>query len=268
MPSPAVGPETAAAVARPRQRNIVLLSDGTGNSAAKLHKTNVWWLYQALDLGARRPDRDLRRRRRYVGVPPAAVARRRHRLGPVAQRARSLRVPVPALPSGRSHLCLRVQPGRLHRAHPCRPGLQMRHSRPEQTVPRFRLFRLGYEDVQLKTDEGLTAGVRLAYRSYRRSYNDAPFVKLYRWLRDLFLMRVPMPDDFRRRHALDGDPDEKLIKFIGVWDTVDAVRAQDPPRRLQANCQQHGRLYATRPAYLVPAGRCARADLETQSRDL
>jgi len=32
-------------------KNIVLLSDGTGNSAAKLFKTNVWRLYQALDLG-------------------------------------------------------------------------------------------------------------------------------------------------------------------------------------------------------------------------
>ena len=31
-------------------KNIVLLSDGTGNSAAKRHKTNVWRLYQALDL--------------------------------------------------------------------------------------------------------------------------------------------------------------------------------------------------------------------------
>lgn len=29
---------------------IVVLSDGTGNSAAKLFKTNVWRLYQALDL--------------------------------------------------------------------------------------------------------------------------------------------------------------------------------------------------------------------------
>lgn len=29
---------------------IVLLSDGTGNGAAKWHKTNVWWLYSALDL--------------------------------------------------------------------------------------------------------------------------------------------------------------------------------------------------------------------------
>src|SRR5262245_64741417 len=30
-------------------RNIVLLSDGTGNSAAKLFKTNVWRLHGALD---------------------------------------------------------------------------------------------------------------------------------------------------------------------------------------------------------------------------
>ena len=31
-------------------KHIVLLSDGTGNSAAKQHRTNVWRLYQALDV--------------------------------------------------------------------------------------------------------------------------------------------------------------------------------------------------------------------------
>ncbi len=31
-------------------RNVVLLSDGTGNSAGKLFKTNVWRTYQALDV--------------------------------------------------------------------------------------------------------------------------------------------------------------------------------------------------------------------------
>src|ERR1700712_4421660 len=31
-------------------KNIVLLSDGTGNSSAKLFKTNVWRLFQAIDL--------------------------------------------------------------------------------------------------------------------------------------------------------------------------------------------------------------------------
>jgi uncharacterized protein (DUF2235 family) len=33
-------------------KNIILLSDGTGNSSGKLAKTNVWRLYQALDLSA------------------------------------------------------------------------------------------------------------------------------------------------------------------------------------------------------------------------
>src|SRR5262249_48791087 len=36
-------------------KNIVLLSDGTGNSAAKLFKTNVWRLYQALDIAPAPP---------------------------------------------------------------------------------------------------------------------------------------------------------------------------------------------------------------------
>ena len=31
-------------------KNIILLSDGTGNGAAKKNKTNVWRLYAALDL--------------------------------------------------------------------------------------------------------------------------------------------------------------------------------------------------------------------------
>jgi len=34
-----------------RSRNILLFSDGTGNSSGKLQKTNVWRLYEALDLG-------------------------------------------------------------------------------------------------------------------------------------------------------------------------------------------------------------------------
>jgi uncharacterized protein (DUF2235 family) len=31
-------------------RNLIVLSDGTGNSAAKQNKTNVWRLYEAIDL--------------------------------------------------------------------------------------------------------------------------------------------------------------------------------------------------------------------------
>jgi uncharacterized protein (DUF2235 family) len=35
---------------KPEPKNIIVLSDGTGNSAAKFNKTNVWRTYEALDL--------------------------------------------------------------------------------------------------------------------------------------------------------------------------------------------------------------------------
>jgi uncharacterized protein (DUF2235 family) len=43
-------PASNTPIANRAARRIVLLSDGTGNSAAKLFRTNVWRLYQALDL--------------------------------------------------------------------------------------------------------------------------------------------------------------------------------------------------------------------------
>lgn len=42
-------------------KNIVLLSDGTGNSAASPFKTNVWRLYQAVDITEPQPQSGLRR---------------------------------------------------------------------------------------------------------------------------------------------------------------------------------------------------------------
>lgn len=39
-------------VADYKPKSIVLFSDGTGNSSAKLFKTNVWRMYEAVDLGA------------------------------------------------------------------------------------------------------------------------------------------------------------------------------------------------------------------------
>src|SRR5438874_783688 len=42
---------------RPQGKSIVLFSDGTGNSSTKLFKTNVWRMYEAVDLGPSPPDR-------------------------------------------------------------------------------------------------------------------------------------------------------------------------------------------------------------------
>ena len=48
-PATASGAEQNAAEGRPK--SIILFSDGTGNSSAKLFKTNVWRMYEAVDLG-------------------------------------------------------------------------------------------------------------------------------------------------------------------------------------------------------------------------
>ena len=47
----AVSGDPLATPAASLSRNILLFSDGTGNSSGKLQKTNVWRLYEALDLG-------------------------------------------------------------------------------------------------------------------------------------------------------------------------------------------------------------------------
>ena len=215
----ALGGDASDAAPRPR-RNIVLLSDGTGNSAAKLNRTDVWELYQALDLGK---DDQLALYDDGVGTSgfrPFQVLGGRVRVGPVAQRARPLRVRLSALPARRPHLRVRVQPRRVHRAHARRPDRPVRHPRPDQDGTAAPIVSPHYEEIQLNTHAGLKAGVSLAYRSYRRIYNKAPFARLYRWLRDALLRKTPEPDEFRSRYSLD---ERTTIKFVGVWDTVDAV---------------------------------------------
>ena len=45
------GPGRPAADTRAVRKRLIVFSDGTGNSSAKLFKTNVWRLYEAVDLG-------------------------------------------------------------------------------------------------------------------------------------------------------------------------------------------------------------------------
>jgi uncharacterized protein (DUF2235 family) len=50
-------PTPSAGGPAPSGKTIVLFSDGTGNSSAKLFKTNVWRMYEAVDLGPPQPGR-------------------------------------------------------------------------------------------------------------------------------------------------------------------------------------------------------------------
>ena len=221
-PSPqsaAAAPVVADGAATSRRRNIVLLSDGTGNSAAKLNKTSVWELYQALDLG---DDDQLAIYDDGVGTSgfrPLQLLGGAFGWG-LSRNVRDLY----------EFLCRHYRPGdHIYIFGFSRGAFTARTLAgligrcgildPRKKVPRLRLFRLRYDDVQLNTEEGLRTGVALAYRSYRRIY-QAPFARLYRWLRDRFLRKTPEPGEFRRDHALD---EPVTIRFVGVWDTVDAV---------------------------------------------
>ncbi|MET0181173.1 MAG: DUF2235 domain-containing protein [Novosphingobium sp.] len=55
-PDGRAGEPTADGPSRTRTKRILLFSDGTGNSSARIFRTNVWRMYQAVDLGPTQPD--------------------------------------------------------------------------------------------------------------------------------------------------------------------------------------------------------------------
>jgi uncharacterized protein (DUF2235 family) len=190
-------------------RNIVLLSDGTGNSAAKLNKTNVWVLYQALDLG--RTDQiayyddgvgtsGIRPLRLLGGGFGWGLSRNVRDLYEFLCRHYRKDDNIFIFGFSRGAFTARTLAGLIAKC-----GI-LDCSR---TVPAAR-----GKQLQLNTREGLKAGVRLAYRSYRQGYK-APFAILYRGVRG----KVPEPEELRDRYSF-GDV---RINFIGVWDTVDVV---------------------------------------------
>lgn len=208
-----------------KQRNIVLLSDGTGNSSGKLNKTNVWRLYQALDLsgskqiafyddgvgtsgfkplmllggifgwGLSRNVRDLYRQlcEHYSHVDPDEDAIDH----------------IYIFGFSRGAFTARTLAGLIGKC-----GILDKERTAKVPVSRFRWRP---RKAALDTDEGLKAGVALAYRSYRYGYS-ALLTNLWRKIRQPFLHEIPEADDFKNLYARPAD-----ITFIGVWDTVAAV---------------------------------------------
>lgn len=243
-----------------KPRNIVLLADGTGNSSASFHKTNVWKLYQALDLGpdgqpeigtlAASADDTYRQMAFYadgVGTSgPKIVMLISQALGlGVSRNVRKLY----------AELCQHYQPGdrvyifgfsrgaftaRVLCDMIAKCGILDR----EQPAPNMH-------GVSMEAEEGLFRGVAEARRAYRNIYWErAGFFprmanRAYRWVREhVFRQRnyyVPMTDSAGNpvhfppdRHfmrcfshpieVIDAKSDYKgeIVTFLGVWDTVDA----------------------------------------------
>lgn len=188
-------------------RNLVLLSDGTGNSSAKLFKTNVWRLYQILDL------QDSAKQIAYyddgVGTSsfkPLAI------LGGVF--GVGLKRNVIDI---YSFCCRNYQDGdRLFGFGFSRGAFTIR-------VVAGLISRIGLVPYD-GNDANLARDAETAYREYRkvRDFKSGGnfFIKPLRKLRDWIshtVLRKPSFDELKPKiRPID------WFEFLGVWDTVDA----------------------------------------------
>ena len=197
-------------------KNIILFSDGTGNSSAKLFKTNVWRVYQAVDLTDPQVPTEPRQFAFYDNGVGTSSFRLLAALGGalgvgLARNVRDLY----------AFVCRTYEPGDKIYA--------FGFSRGAFTI---RIL------VGLMMDEGLVPydgneadlerHVAAAYREYRKKCNTTGgLVGPVRALRDLFinardrLLRRPLYRDIKKIGA-PGSQAPLEIEFLGLWDTVDA----------------------------------------------
>jgi uncharacterized protein (DUF2235 family) len=189
-------------------KNIVLLSDGTGNSAASVLKTNVWRLFQVLD----------------VSDPESQIAFYDDGVGTSSFKLFAILGGIFGFGLKRnviaiySFCCRNYQPGdRIY----C-----FGFSRGSFTIRVVAGLIASQGLVQYQDNEGdLGRFAADAYRRYRRRYNGGilkflgPFIDL-RGVRDVAIRLwrrvtgqvVSAPDPVKI----------ESIHFVGVWDTVDA----------------------------------------------
>ena len=208
-------PETPTVEETPHQpMSIILFSDGTGNSSGKLFKTNVWRMYEALDLG------------------PATAGRRRSQIAYYDNGVGTSSFKPWAVISGIFGFGLKRNILSIYRfvCRNYRPG--------DENHPGDRIYGFGFSRgaftirmviglichqgiIRYDTEQELQQRSVDALRRFSRRNNPnffPFFVVGGRILRDviisvkqLFVRVSPQPPSYR--------PD---VEFVGVWDTVSA----------------------------------------------
>lgn len=192
-------------------RNIVVFADGTGNSAAKAFKTNVWRLYQALDLtGADQ-----------IAVFSDGVGTSQFKPFEIIGLALGFGVKRRVLALYK-FLCLNYQDGdRIFAFGFSRGAFTIR-------VLVGMIAREGL--VNFKTEEELDRNARAAYRSYRPKAFPAwqPWVVFARYAAAQWFAlwnEITGSRDYNQVKPRTPDPrsaDDIQVAFVGVWDTVSA----------------------------------------------
>lgn len=192
-------------------KKIILLADGTGNSAAKAFKTNVWRLYEALDLQGQEQIATFSDGVGTSSFRPLQVVGLALGFG-VKKRVINLY----------KFLCLNYRPGDKIYVFGFSRGA---------FIARLLVglvFREGL--VNFQSHEELNRNAVAAYRSFRAAAFKAtqPWTRWGRRLRDAVVSKwndVSGSRQYEEARPPSGDPlsgEEMRIAFLGVWDTVSA----------------------------------------------
>jgi uncharacterized protein (DUF2235 family) len=186
-------------------KNIVLLSDGTGNSAGKLFKTNVWRLYQALDLSQAGAD-----------GKPAQIAYYDDGVGSSSFKLFALIGGAFGWGLKRNVIDLYTYLCRNYAAGDRIYGFGF--SRGAFTIRVLTGLINSQGLVKANSESELRQLATRAFRDYRRTYKTATRLEAPgRLARDMANRMMP----FKKAEATEKIPAPD-IRFLGLWDTVAA----------------------------------------------
>jgi uncharacterized protein (DUF2235 family) len=187
-------------------KRIVVCSDGTGNTAIKGRGTNVFKLFEAVDLDTHRFDASV--------TPQIAI----YDDGVGTENFKPLKVFGGATGWGLSRNVKHLYKELARVYDPGDEIYMFGFSRGAFTV-RTLVGLIGTcglidpERLEPRTFRSLQKAVKKAYRAYRKCYRP--------WLWRPF--GKPSRDAGKRFKAQYSVPGDVMIRFVGVWDTVDAV---------------------------------------------
>jgi len=186
-------------------KNIVICSDGTGNTAIKGRGTNVFKLFEATDLVGHR---------RHPNLDPQVAL---YDDGVGTENFRPLKIFAGMTGYGLSRNVKQLYKELVRIYDEGDRIFLFGFSRGAFTVRTLAGFiaMCGILDVKnLTTAEALESAVKALYKVYRKSYRTE-LMKLFLGPPSASIVKA-----FRDAHCLAGDVP---IQFMGVWDTVDAV---------------------------------------------
>jgi hypothetical protein len=186
-------------------KNIVICSDGTGNSAIKGRGTNVFKFFEAIDLNGHKTQPEL--------MPQVAL----YDDGVGTEDFKPLKIFAGMTGFGLSRNVRQLYKELVRVYDPGDRIFLFGFSRGAFTVRTLAglIAKCGILDAEkLPTTGDLESTVRQAYKVYRKTYRTA-LAKLFLGEPDTSMIKR-----FRDEHCR---PCDVPITFMGVWDTVDAV---------------------------------------------